>query len=408
MDSPKQAAFGLKAGKVVFENDSLLLEFPSLQVRITGNLTDDKLETQFQQAGMNFPIEFIRTVAEPPPLRPQDPKPPFPYAEKEVRFRNENAGIQLAGTLTYLQDQESPAAVVMISGSGAQNRDEEIFNHRPFAVWADQLSRAGIAVLRFDERGVGASEGTFTTATSSDFAADVDAAIAFLQNESGIKPSKIGLIGHSEGGIIAPMVATSREDIDFVVLLAGPGVPSKDLMLLQNEKLMASQGLKGNTLKKLVEQKEILIDLVIDQADAPKADLEKAILKYYEDLSPGIDLSQNETIQRAIQQLSNPWMRFFLAYDPTENLRALSCPVLAVNGDKDLQVVSEQNLPAIEKALKAGGNKDFTTKNFPGLNHLFQAAERGTVDEYATIEETVNTEVLTYVTDWIQQRIKNK
>lgn len=403
MDSPRQAAFGLKSGSSSFTGDSLQVAFPSLGAKINGRLRGDTLHTQFQQAGMTFPITFTRLEADADQSRPQDPQPPYPYAVRDITFENEAAGIRLVGTLTYPEDRENPPAVVLISGSGAQNRDSEIFNHRPFAVWADQLSRAGIAVLRYDEREVGDSEGTFATATSEDFAGDVKAAVRFLRKESGLGPVTVGLIGHSEGGLVAPMVANDLGDIGFVVLLAGPGVPGKELMLMQNQRLMESQGISGGMLKTLVKQKEKLFDLVSGQSEASKQELEKAILKYYEDLNGGAELSENEQIKRAVQQLSSPWMRYFLTYDPAPALRQLNCPVLTLNGDKDLQVDAEQNLPAIEAALEAGGNQQFTLRRFPDLNHLLQKAETGMIDEYGTIEQTVNPAVLNLVTDWIQE-----
>jgi hypothetical protein len=274
-------------------------------------------------------------------------------------------------------------------------------NHRPFWVWADHLTRAGIAVLRYDDRGIAESEGDFAAATSEDFAGDVEAAIRFLKSQDRFAKSPIGLVGHSEGGMIAPMVAAKDKAVDFIVMLAGPGVPIDELMYLQNQRYVEGQGMPDTAKQIFLDQQKALFTLIKNSQDKPLEELENLIFQEYEKRNGGANLRDNKEVQGAVKQLTAPWMRFFLAYDPGPTLAKLNCPVLAINGAKDFQVVAEQNIPAIEKALKDGGNKQFTTKVFPDLNHLFQKAETGMVDEYQAIDETVNPAVLEYVTQWI-------
>ncbi|MEM6377365.1 MAG: alpha/beta hydrolase [Bacteroidota bacterium] len=403
MDSPKQNAFGLPTSTCKFTDGRLTITAPNLGLTFTGTLKGDEIDGNFKQGMMAIPITLTRQEeeAEGPAERLQDPQAPFPYDSEDLTFKNEVANIKLAGTLTTPKNVENPPVVIMVSGSGPQNRNEEIMNHRPFWVWADHLTRQGIAVLRYDDRGVASSEGDHAIATSEDFAEDTKAAIAYLRQQDQFKNSPIGIIGHSEGGMIAPMVAAEDKELDFIVLLAGPGVANDELMYLQNKRFVDGQDMPDAARATFLEQQKALFTLVKNSGDRSLEELEDLVFQEYEKRNGGINLRENAEIQRAVKQFTSPWMRYFLSYDPESTLAKVKCPVLAVNGDKDIQVVSEQNLPGIEKALKESGNKNFTIKTFPGLNHLFQTAETGQVDEYFEIEETVNPAVLEYVTKWI-------
>lgn len=407
MDSPKQGAYGLETDSCIYAEGKLSITAKQLIFSFSGEHTGDKLEGTFKQKMATFPLSMERSNAsKATPKRPQDPSPPFPYLSEEVTFMNKKADIQLAGTLTRPKEVNNPPVVILISGSGAQNRDSEVLNHRPFLIWADHLTRQGIAVLRFDERGVGASEGDFAKATSEDFAADIKAAVQFIKQQKAFKKSQLGLIGHSEGGIIAPMVAVDQpKAVDFIILLAAPGVPIINMMYEQNVKLAEGRGFPALTKTMFLNQQKAIFELVKTTGHLSTEEMRDTVFDFYEQRNGGINLRENTQIIAAVDQFSSPWMRFFLAYDPTPALENVEVPLLAINGDKDTQVVAEQNMPGIEAALKKSGNLKGTTRIFPGLNHLFQTAETGQAEEYAQIGETVNPEVLKFVTTWIKDTL---
>lgn len=336
--------------------------------------------------------------------RPQTPKAPFPYPVEKVKFPNSLAKLSLAGTLSLPKDRVSPApAVVLVSGSGPQDRDETIAGHKPFAVIADYLARRGVAVLRYDDRGVGESEGTFEFGTTLDFATDAWAAVEFLKSRPEIDPEKIGLIGHSEGGLIAPIVSTKREGIAFLVLLAAPCLPGDQTLLSQSKAVGEASGLSSEMLALNQQFSQAVFDLMTQ----PNPDLEKVrdlgarFEKEAKELSAD-DAKALENLGPILQQqlsmLESPWFMNFLNLDPAEYFRKVTCPVLALNGELDLQVLADLHLPAIEAAVPKGL---VTTRRLSGLNHLFQKAETGLPAEYATIEETISPGVLTNIGDWI-------
>ena len=368
----------------------------------SGHLENGAIRGQFSQGGGVFPFTLGREAA-PQPRRPQEPKAPFPYANEEVQFA---AGpVRLAGTLTIPQGQAPFPAVLLISGSGLQNRDQELFGHKPFWVLADHLARAGIAVLRVDDAGAGNSTPHPQPPTTADFAADAAAAVDFLKDDA--RMSAIGLVGHSEGGAIAPMLASRRADVAFVVLLAAPGVPGAELMRQQNKRIFAAAGIGG-------EQREVLLGL-IDQLfgiladedaseDEVRQGVESVIRQQMAANGVPTDRQDAAQVRQAVEQALNPWLRYFLKLDPRPALAATKVPVLALNGDLDVQVDAEQNLDAIATALNEGGNEDVTVRRLAGLNHLFQPAKTGLVDEYANIETTMAPAVLDLVRDWVLAR----
>jgi pimeloyl-ACP methyl ester carboxylesterase len=345
--------------------------------------------------------------------RPQEPAPPFPYASEEVTIKVERGGHTLAGTFTKPEGKGPFPAVILVSGSGPQDRDEQLLGHKPFLVLADHLTRAGVAVLRYDDRGVGKSTGDFQAATSDDFADDAQAAITFLAARGEVDAKRVGIVGHSEGGLIAPIVAARSEVPRFIVLLAGPGMPSVDLLALQGRLIAEASGVAPDAAKRNAEQSEKILAMVA--AGKPDEEIKQALRGALEaEFAVNPETKDTPEAERAskIDQLTDqqwaaigsPWMRRFLAMDPREALRKVKVPVLALNGERDLQVPPKENLAGIAAALKEAGNAAVTTLELPGLNHLFQTSKTGAPSEYATIEETFAPAALDAVTAWILKR----
>jgi pimeloyl-ACP methyl ester carboxylesterase len=346
-------------------------------------------------------------------VRPQEPKPPFPYDVSQVRFENAAADVKLAGTLTIPRGNGPFPCVVLVSGSGPQNRDEELMGHKPFLVLADHLTRNGVAVLRYDDRGVGQSKGVFATATSDDFAQDALAAIAFLKGRREIDAKHLCIVGHSEGGMIAPMCAVQSKDVAFIVLLAGTGMRGAELLALQAKLISVAAGMPADMAEERLKESGALYALVAagKSDDEVKARMREVILRQLqtepEMATSSAEERANKTDELVAQQsaeLLSPWFRRFLAYDPRENLAKVTCPVLALNGEKDLQVPPRENLSLIEATLRAAGNADVTIVELPGLNHLFQTCTTGAPSEYALIEETFSPTALDVLTKWIRKR----
>jgi len=405
MDSPDQNASGLRVDEVIRSGDNLKLEMKALKAEIAGNFSVDRATfTGTLNQGASFPIVLKRTTDKTdltPRPRPQDPIKPYPYREEEVVYDNKTAGIQLAGTLTVPTGKGPFPAVVLITGSGPQDRDESLLGHKPFLVLSDYMTRRGIAVLRTDDRGVGKSTGYFSPATTADFATDTEAGIAFLKTRVEVNPKKIGLIGHSEGGIIAPMVAARNHDVAFIVMMAGSGVPGDEILVSQARSLSEAAGVGHEVAEKNAsKEREVLALVKQEKQGKDDAALEKQIREKLAGEIPDAALGAE------IQKLNSPWVRYFIAYDPSTALKKVTCPVLALNGEKDLQVSSKQNLPAIRRALTAGENKNFEVIELPGLNHLFQTAKTGAVSEYAQIEETIAPAALDKIASWIEKVVR--
>jgi uncharacterized protein len=407
MDSPDQGAKGVPVTKTTLKSDSIFFEIPNAMIKYAGKLmSEDSIEGLFTQGGFKTELSLEKTDSVPSLSRPQEPKPPFPYISEEVAFKNPSANITLAGTLTKPEGEGPFACVVMITGSGPQNRDEEILGHKPFLVIADHLTRNGIAVLRYDDRGVYQSTGDFASATTRDLADDVNSAVAYLKTRTDVK--QIGLIGHSEGGVIAPMVAAENSAVDFIVMLAGTGVNGAEILLLQQELIGRAEGLSEKDLaKNKVANKKIysIILAAKDQTDAKKK-LEKHLKNKKNHPANSSEMPEKQFVKYIIDTYTSLWMFYFIRLEPRVALEKVTCPVLAVNGSKDLQVDAGQNLPPIKTALEKAGNKDVTIKEYVGLNHLFQECETGAVSEYVKIEQTFSPQVLEDITTWILHRIK--
>ncbi len=356
LDSPDQGAKGIGAFKEFLSDDSIAIKIETLGVTYRARLKDDKLEGTFSQNGISLPLVLTRGVPE--VKRPQRPQPPYPYETEEVTFRNEKDSATLAGTLTYpvgysKQSKKKPVVVLLVSGSGQQNRDEELMGHSPFLVIADYLARHGIATLRYDDRATGASVGgDVKNATTEDFMRDALAGLDFLRHQKAF--GKVGLLGHSEGGAIAFMLA-SRKKTDFIVSLAGPGVKGDTLLVKQENCIQQLSGMPATmTVEQFRQQPEV-------------------------------------------QQMR--WLQWFIDYDPSADIRKSRCPVFALNGDRDCQVISSQNLTAIRQLLPK--SKKNLVKEYPSLNHLFQHCTTGLLTEYSEIEETISPEVLSDIAQWI-------
>jgi uncharacterized protein len=361
-----------------------------------------ELAGTWTQRGSALPLVLERREKPPPVRRPQRPMKPFLYREEEISYENAAEGVKLAATLTLPEGTGPFPAVLFITGSGPQDRDETIAGHRPFAVIADDLTRRGIATLRADDRGVGGSTGRLDTSTTANLAGDALAGVLWLAMRKEIDPKHIGLIGHSEGGAIASIVATRSKDVAFIVLLAPPGVPGKELLRLQLARELDAVGASKETAARERWLQAKVYDAVEHEAD-PK-DAEVRIRSAW--AIAGKEMSDEEET-RALAELTSPWFRFFLGYDPRPTLRKVRCPVLAIIGEKDVQVTAKENVPAVRAALDAGGNRDATVRELPGLNHLFQHAKTGSVTEYGQLEETIDPAVLEMIGDFIAHRTVN-
>jgi uncharacterized protein len=395
-DSPDQGVNGIPVDSVTLEGKKIVIDVKATAGRYEGVVQEGaaSIAGKWLQGGGAFAVDLERIQVVEQIRRPQDPTPPYPYDEREVRFRNDEAGITLAGTLTVPREGGPHPAVVLVSGSGAQNRNEEIMNHRPFLVLADYLTRRGIAVLRYDDRGVPPSEGDAVSATSLDFAGDALAAFRFLSMQPGVDPSKVGIAGHSEGGLIAPMVASQHAEVAFIVLLAGPGYRGYEILLQQAAAIMRASGATTAQIDAAEGANRRIYDVILGEQDLAKAEAR------IREIFAGYGLKK-EGVDAQVASLLSPWYRFFVAYDPTEALRRTACPVLALNGSLDLQVPAVENLSAVEKALRDGGNARVTAVKLEGLNHLFQHATTGLVQEYLQIDETFAPEAMETVARWI-------
>jgi uncharacterized protein len=399
MDSPDQNKTGLPVTVVTRNGSSLKLEMKQISGVFDGKISEDhsSMVGTWSQRGNSFPLvlKFVKDKAALERRRPQNQVRPYPYQEVEVSYDNKLQGDTLAGTLTIPSGKGPFPAVLLITGSGAQDRDESLMGHRPFLVLSDWLTRNGIVVLRSDDRGVGKSTGDFATATTADFATDAEAGVAFLKARFEVDPSKIGLIGHSEGGIIAPMVAARNHDVGFIVMMAGSGVPGDQILVEQTLLISRAEGMSEDVAEKNAAEEKELLALVAKEEDS------RTLQEQIREKLAGQVKQPELGAQTAV--LTSPWFRYFLSYDPATALRHVTCPVLALSGEKDLQVPPKQNLPALRKALEEAGNKNFEIDELPGLNHLFQTANTGAPSEYALIEETMSPIVLEKISTWIRK-----
>lgn len=397
LDSPDQGAKGIPTVLDYLSNDSIALRVPAIGVSYNGKMGDGLIKGTFCQSGMRLPLNlkpgnFVRE-------RKQTPSTPLPYPTEEVTFKNTEDNAVLSGTIsypmTYTYDAEKVPVVLFVTGSGQQNRDEELMGHKPFAVLADYLAKKGIASLRYDDRGFGKSTGDLTHATSHTFMTDALAGIDYLKSTG--KFSKIGIIGHSEGGLIAFMAASEKpEDVDFIVSLAGTAVRGDKILLKQNEILLSanpSTALQATDYCKVLQK---IFQHLIDKKSIENA--KDIVNGYATEVNAKLPVPVLQNLQTVLKT-SNPWLNYFLSYDPTSAIQKTACPVMAINGEKDKQVDAAINMTALKKLLPK--NENHLLKTYTGLNHLFQHCSSGDVNEYAQIEETISPEVMEDIARWI-------
>jgi pimeloyl-ACP methyl ester carboxylesterase len=418
MDSPDQGVTGIPCSGVAIHGDSITIEMAKLKAAYNGVLDDiSNISGSWTQSGTSIMLNLKRIGKPVELIRPQTPKPPFAYISEDTTYQDAYKIITYGATITIPKGKGPFPAVVLITGSGAQNRDEELFGHKPFAVIADYLTRHGYIVLRVDDRGVGKTTGERKMATSVDFADDVIAAVEYLHTRKEVDLKKIGLMGHSEGGMIAPMVARQRKDISFIILMAGPGVKIAQLMEEQNTALFEKAGMSKATTDRYALLYRNIIKQINKSKDSTEARtrindaVEDWKINTSEEIITTTTGIKDEKTQRTfvdgfMEIYNNSWFKYFLSYDPQPNLQKLTCKVLALNGEKDMQVIAKSNLAGIRSALEKSKSKAFETHELPGLNHLFQHCQLCTVSEYGQLEETISTDALKMVTDWLDKNIQ--
>jgi pimeloyl-ACP methyl ester carboxylesterase len=392
MDSPDQQAYGIPATSALYSNSIVKICIDGAMIEYSGVYTGDKLMGTFKQGRASFSLNLSRRSFE-VQKRPQEPIKPYPYTSEEIYFANTQDSIVLAGTLSLPASGQIKAAVVMISGSGIQNRDSEIMGHKPFLVISDYLVRRGIAVLRFDDRGAGNSGGNPALSTTKDYARDVKAALNYLKGREELWGVKLGMIGHSEGGIIAPIVASEGDCAQFMVLLAAPAVCGSEIIIKQQRLIASASGVSGSELDSYEKISRELFDLTKNNIQSDNLlDIVSSFMK------KNAPEESDSNIKAQARSIVNPWMLEFLFYDPLPALKKSVIPALALNGEMDLQV-SPDNLNIISEAY---GNKDsITIMKVDGVNHLFQSSATGLPSEYSKIEETFSEKVLKIIAEWI-------
>jgi pimeloyl-ACP methyl ester carboxylesterase len=404
LDSVDQGALGLKLAALSRDGATVSFEVPVVHGAFTGSLDPETkiLTGTWSQGPGKLPLTFTRLdpgIAPPGLNRPQTPQPPFPYASRDVVIENAAAKVRLAGTLTTPPGPGLFPAVVLIAGSGPNTRDEPVFGHRPFLILADYLTRRGIAALRYDKRGVGGSTGEYGAATTLDFADDAEAAAAWLAAQPGVDPRRIGLIGHSEGGLVAPLAASRDHEIAFIVLLAGPGVDGGRILSAQGRLISRAMGVSEAEIDRSAGLRDRMIDIIRTEPDRAEAAIKlKAAADAYGE-AHHLDPQVLATLKTQYETINGDWFRTFLTYDPAPALRSLRIPVLALIGERDLQVPADLNIPALRAAM--ADDPKAQVEELPGLNHLFQPAKTGGVSEYAEIETTMAPEVLDRLARWV-------
>lgn len=410
IDSIDQGAKGIPVTTVSETETGIRLELAAIGAVYEGTYqaNGSELKGTWTQGGRPLPLVFLRLEKPYALSRPQEPQKPYPYREENVTFTNPRANITLAGTLTRPAGDGPHPAVVLVSGSGPQDRDESLMGHKPFLVLADYLTRAGIAVLRYDDRGTARSGGKHWQSTHVDFASDARAAFEFLRAQKGIDPKRVGLLGHSEGSVHAPLAAADLPEVAFMVFLAGVGVPMDKLLERQAEDMLKLTGIDYQPSTEERAVWDAMNERMRTRPDDPstpdflRAKFKESVALMSEQHKQALGLTGGDSVlEGRLQTMLTPWFIHIAVYDPRPALMKTHCPVLALNGDKDMQVAADENLAGIKSALEEGGNRDVTIRKFPGLNHLFQHCTTGGVGEYSTIEETMAPEVLDTVAKWI-------
>lgn len=424
MDSPDQAAYDIKTDDVLLINDSLKLTIKSLNASFAGKIiSDSSIDGVFRQ-GIKVPLKLSKSLKPFSRSKPQTPLPPFPYQSEEVNFPGPDSSILFSGTLTYPDGRDKKnnksryPAILLITGSGAQNRDEEIMGHKPFMVLADFLTKAGFAVLRVDDRGTAKSTGQYSGATTADFVQDATCALDFLRKHNTVDSKKIGLLGHSEGGLIATMLAAGKKDIAFLILMASPGIPSLELMAEQNITLLQANGMSDSASQAYGMLYRKLAPAILSSADTAEANKKgkEVFDRWFAGQTDAViktlglreSFKQHIYLKKFTQELYTPWFKYFMQADPGPYLQKLNCKVLAINGEKDIQVLATSNLEGISNSLKKSKSRQIDIVTLPGLNHLFQTCRKCTPQEYGKLEETISPAALAVIGDWLSKNILMK
>jgi len=413
MDSPDQKAFGIPTTETILEDNNLKISIKKLNATYQGTFDNDSIKGVFKQSGMTFSLNLFRDdIKIEKPTRPQEPKKPYPYYEEDVWFDNPTAsGVTLAGTLTLPHQEGVFPAVILVSGSGQQNRDSEVFGHKIFLVIADYLTRNGFAVLRYDDRGTAASTGIHDTCSTYDFSTDAEAAFKYLQGRKEINPKQIGFVGHSEGGMIAPLVAVRNKEVASIIMLAAPGIKGDSLLLLQTKLQIQTLEMTDEEIAKVLEIRKRQDSIVLHTKDFQE--MKNNLTVFFEEIfvkqAPTSSTPEEKEafVEQSVKITTSKFYQYFVKYDPAPTLAQVQAPVLALNGENDTQVPADENLHAIQQILLHAGT-DVTVKKLPKLNHLFQTSQTGSVSEYAEIEETFAQEVLEIMLHWLREKYKIK
>lgn len=402
LDSLDQSIHGIPASQVNEKSNDLKFEISAFGAEYTGTLdaTRNKIAGDWSQHGNVEKLDFLRSDRVLEPRRPQNPSKPYPYKEEEVSFSGSGGNATLAATLTIPQGAGPFPAVVLIGGSGPTDRDETVAGHKPFLLLADSLTRKGVMVLRYDQRGIAQSTGDYAAASMDDFAQDTRAALQYLKSRKEVDAKRLGLIGHSEGGILAALAATRSNEVNWLVLLASPATSGEKTLLRQSELIARTGGLPEEQITRSLEFDRKAYAAVREEKNA--AALAKRLSALVDQSGLGASMPP-AALQEQIRTMTSPWFRQFLDYDPAPSYEKIKCPVLALNGTRDLQVDSAENVPLLRKAFEASGNKDVTIVEVDGVNHLFQTAQSGSPALYGAIEETMSPEVQTAITNWVSQ-----
>lgn len=406
VDSPDQGSHGIPVDDARFDGKRFALRIDSLAASYSGVIAEaGKLEGEWHQ-GVAMDLDLAKVDAPIARVRPQTPRPPFPYADEDVTLPGGAPEVVLAGTLALPRSTAFPT-VVLVSGSGPQDRDETLFGHRPFLVLADYLSRHGVGVLRYDDRGVGASTGDFASAVISDFAADAAAAVAWLKRRAGIDPGRVGVIGHSEGGLVAARLAAGETALACAVMLAGPAVSGEALHQRQIRLVLeaGSTPLFDSTIEKFADLQAALYEVA--RAPGNWAERRAQGERRYAAALDGFNFLERTLLRldaedtALVDAIVSPWFLEFLNYDPRGHLLDAKAPILALYGELDLQVPPAQSAPVVQAVNAQTGAID--VRVLPGLNHLFQTAQTGSLEEYARIEETMAPAALTAIGGWVAE-----
>lgn len=418
MGSPSQTKDMFGVTKQRLSEDSVIFSIKNMSIVFRGkyNETKDTIFAKFKQGFLTEDLVMAKTDKTFELKRPQEPMPPYSYIEEELSFKVKGVNYDFKGTLTIPSKDKTYPCVILVTGSGLQDRDEEIFGHKPFKVIADYLTSNGIAVFRYDDRGWGIEtvDSSIINATTLDYAVDAMTAYEMLRNHPNIDKNNIGMIGHSEGGAIVSIAASQNTDIKFIILLAGPGVKGIDVLLQQNKAIMEKVDMPKHAIDFQLSALKKMYSLT--KKELMNNEINKRMDKWYDKELRKIDKDKLKDIQftspamrtQFNSQLSSPWMRTFLSLDPSDYLKKVKQPVFAINGTNDIQVLYQYNLPAIEKALKKAKNNHYQIYTAVGMNHLFQESTTGMIDEYSSIEQTISPVILLQIKDFIKAHTKTK